>query len=300
MSAAAGFARLLDIMLPGGGVAVAVSEAYFDESYDHRGPPILCVAGYAFRKSKAIAFSREWSKYLRSKGLPYFHMIECAHGNGVFKDRGDCDDVARELIRLTHKYAGCGIAVAVNTEEYARILGPRPEMPSAYAFALLAVVTHIQRWKERDGGGRISFFFEQGHQHQGDAHRFFDWLFDSPHVVARHGYTGHSFVPKETPGVHPADFLAWHWQLESKRARQPDRKPMRKDLIALGEGRPNDRLFTYEAHHLERLAELMREAEERRAEIIGEAERTGRLPAEWAQKYGVPAHLSHLVGEGVL
>jgi hypothetical protein len=229
------FERFLDVMLPGGGCAVAFTEVYLDESYDDRnGSPLLCVAGYVFTKSKAKEFSRKWAAYLERKGLPYFHMSECAHGNGVFKGK-DCDGIARELIRRTRQDTEFGVAITINEGDYAELVGKRDGMRSAYAFALMMCMHHVANWRQRTGArGQTAFFFESGHKHQNDANEWISWMVGSPLLQGALQYSGHAFVPKVTPGLHPADNLAWHWRLETSRRQDPNRtRPIRGDLRAL-------------------------------------------------------------------
>ena len=70
------------------------------ESASHDGAPILCVAGLIFKKSEAIKLGHEWAKVLRWKKLPYFHMVECAHGNGEFAklSKDERIEVARRMV----------------------------------------------------------------------------------------------------------------------------------------------------------------------------------------------------------
>ncbi|MES1158856.1 MAG: hypothetical protein ABUL42_03075, partial [Terricaulis silvestris] len=64
MSASTGcgaFEAILDALLPHGGVAVSL-QAYMDESGTDDESPVLCVAGYVFRKKKAKQFCRRWER----------------------------------------------------------------------------------------------------------------------------------------------------------------------------------------------------------------------------------------------
>lgn len=252
MSSHAESARLLDILLPNGGDLVTIAEAYFDESYEDRKPRVLCVAGYVFRKSKSVEFGKTWSAYLKRKGLPYFHANECAHGVGIFAGRDDCDAVARRLIELTKEKSDFGVAVAVDQDAYMDIYPDRAStmMPTPYAFALMTCLYHIAHW--RLDGGRTSptaFFFEQGHKHADDAHRYLRFLLRSDDFGVRLGYRAHSFVPKETPQVQPGDLLAWLWRLQAKRRMTGDPRKVRADLQALM--RPQDKLGFFGRAELE-------------------------------------------------
>jgi hypothetical protein len=263
MTYSARFADFLNVMLPGGGLAVAITQVFIDESYDDKQPPILCVAGYVYRKMRAVEFGREWGQYLRLKELPYFHMSECAHRDGIFKGRSDTVAIAKRLIELTRSKTAYGFAVTVDEEAYARVVQPREGMPSAYAFALKSCIGMVKNWKERSHAtGPTSFFFEEGHKHQKDANNFLSWLFSSEEIKAKYGYAGHAFVPKETPAMHPADFLAWNSRLEAKRQYDPLRRPPRKDLLAVL--RDHDQVRDYKLADLIRLEAALKDLEVKR------------------------------------
>ena len=239
--------------------------------------PLLCVAGYVFTKRKAREFGRKWSAYLTRKGLPYFHMSECAHGAGVFKGK-DCDGIARELIRRTRQDAEFGFAVVVNESDYDELIAPHEGLRSAYAFALAMGVHHVALWRERAGQrGETAFFFENGHRHQTDANGFLTWLLGNEALRSRVGYTSHAFVPKATPALHPADNLAWHWRLEVSRSKvQPRRYPMRGDFKALL--RPGDIYAELTRERMVEFSDLLRgQASEREARIKIALE-TGVMP----------------------
>ncbi|MEJ2814844.1 hypothetical protein [Caulobacter sp. CCG-8] len=256
------FPRFLDVMLPGGGWALTVSEAYIDESYSDRDPKVLCIAGYLFRKTRAVEFTKEWRRYLKARGLPYFHTNELSSSKpgSLFADC-DKDALCRKLIHLTHDKAAYGFAVTVNEDEYREIVSAREGMPTAYAFALKACIGMVRRWKEKNQAeGPTAFFFEQGHKHQGDAHAFLSWLLEVPEIAAKYGYNGHAFVPKHVESLHPADYLAWQWRLEAVRKLDPNRKyPPRADLRALL--RDTDEVRSYTRGDLVRLEAALKDLE---------------------------------------
>ena len=77
--------RFMDVLLPRGGCVMAFAEMYFDESEDVR-HNLLCVAGYLFKKEKAVALEQKWASILAEAGLTHFHMVEAAHyKKGMFK-----------------------------------------------------------------------------------------------------------------------------------------------------------------------------------------------------------------------
>src|SRR6267143_57130 len=78
------FERLLNAVLPNGGILVSLAEVYIDESGSHNGSPLLCLAGYIFLDRHARRYSRQLRQLLVGKNLPYFRMSACAHGNEPF------------------------------------------------------------------------------------------------------------------------------------------------------------------------------------------------------------------------
>jgi hypothetical protein len=275
VSAVANFSRWLDLLLPGGGYVVALAEVYMDESYDGTDePPYIHVAGYLFRKQKAKEFARAWSNHLTFKKLDYFHMAECAPGNGIFKKLGKQGriDLGRKLIELTHAYTTFGFAVTVHRADYEQIVGAREGMPdSAYAFALFVAMMRVRDWTEKmNFSGKISYVFEAGHDDKGKADAFMKWMFASERIALNHSYGGHAFLPKETPGLHPADMLAGHGNAEVTRRHDPNRRPVRKDFEALV--REQDFAVEYDLPALQGVATSLQIAEERRAEIIRQVE----------------------------
>lgn len=247
-------ARLLDVLIPGGGDLVTVAEAYFDESYEDRGPRILCVAGYYFTKSGALEFGRLWSRFLKSKGLPYFHANEAAHREGVFAGWPDAeiDVVSRKLISLTKEYSSFGVAVALDQDIYTDVCQGHIMFPTPYAYALTNCLYGIAVWREQARRTcPTAFYFEQGHQHSGDAMSYINFLLKSDDLPGRVGYRSLALVPKETPQVQPGDLLAWLWRLHNYRLSAGEtRWPMRGDLKALM-ARPQDHFQFFDRQRIE-------------------------------------------------
>lgn len=106
---------------------MALIQAYFDESYGPDGH--VCVAGYVFTKSRAIAFDRAWRRdILEHYCLPHFRMSACAHGSDPFKGllRDQRIDAATRAISIIHKYALHGVAVTVDPAVWTRVTRTHP------------------------------------------------------------------------------------------------------------------------------------------------------------------------------
>lgn len=232
-------ADILRVALYGGGHAVILTEAYFDESGSHGGSSILCVAGYIFRKSAAIKLGHEWRKVLRWKKLPYFHMVDCAHGNGPFANLTKDERIAVEtkMIDIIKRYAVQGISVTVDPVEYASFPGKLPTKlglyDNAYAFCAQAILAGVSEFIERNPRiGRMHYFFEAGHESRPQADEIMRAMFAVPKHKQDFRYAGHSFVEKpDAPQIQAADLLAWQWYTD--RRHQREGKPRRKDCASL-------------------------------------------------------------------
>jgi hypothetical protein len=145
---------ILRVLLGRDGYVTIQVQAYFDESGSHAGSPVLCIAGYILRKNKAIKFGHEWRKILRWKGLPYFHMVDCAHGNGPFKNltKQERINVATKMIEIIKERANQRVAVTVNSTEYDAVIVEYPWVAnvykSAYTFCAHTILAGVFRWIE--------------------------------------------------------------------------------------------------------------------------------------------------------
>jgi hypothetical protein len=230
---------MLRVLLPSGGYAMIEAQAYFDESGSHDGAAILCVAGYIFKKSEAIKLGHEWRRVLRWKKLPYFHMVDCAHGNGPFANLSKDERVVvqTKLIEAIKKHAIQGIAVTVNPAEYAAFPGRLPIRPglydNAYAFCAQSIMTGVSVFMERNPLVRsMAYFFEAGHKSAPQAHQIMQSMFAQPAVKEQFRYAGHAFVEKEkSPAIQAADLLAWQWYTD--RRHELEGRPRRKDCASL-------------------------------------------------------------------
>ena len=236
------FSRLLEILLPDGGCALAMIEAYFDESYEgepKKRTPILCVAGYVMGDDRARQMDAEWRAVLTRYSLPFFRMSACAHGSSPF-DRlspDECIEVEREMLDIIRRHASLGVGATINMNEYAQLMPAHPMLGSDYSFCanfcLTATVANVE---EFGAAGDIGYFFESGHRSQGEANRLMAEIFQNEDQRRAFRYGGHAFLPKEkTPALQAADLLAW--QIFTYRKNQiSGERPMRKDFQALCKG----------------------------------------------------------------
>jgi hypothetical protein len=225
---------------------VAFAEVYIDESGTHDGSPVLCVAGYLFRKRNAVKFAKVWGRILAGYGLPYFRMSDCAHGNGPFAgmDSAKRTEIEKRLIQTIHACAEFGFSITVNEADYEAIVTQRPDIGGAYSFCLHGCLAVISNWRKRTGfRGEIAYFFESGHRDQGQANRIMVEIFTKPAARERMAYGSHSFVDKsKVVPLQPADMLAWLWR--NNQIRKLNKvTTSRKDLVALV--RPDNKTINY-------------------------------------------------------
>jgi len=232
------FEAIVQALLRNGGYVVVLLEAYFDESGSHEGAPVLCVAGFVFEKGQALKLSEEWSEVLNRYELPYFHMVDCAHGNGPFASlsRSQRILVAANIIGIIKRRAAIGFANSVDVEAYYELVPPNLRIAgSAYSFCVRNVLDHVGGWFHKIRfAGKSAYFFEAGHKSRSEADKVINDLFVNPLIeqVYRHGYVGHSFVlKKEAPPVQAADMLAWQWATDVR--HEAEGKPRRKDFESL-------------------------------------------------------------------
>jgi hypothetical protein len=235
------FLRMLEVMLPHGGGAMIQVEAYFDESGSHSGAPVLCVAGYLFQVNRARRLTRSWRAALDEKGLPYFRMSECAHGNGPFASltKPERIQLAARMIEIIKRDTIQGIAVTVNEAEFREHMLQHALVGSSYSFAAHVILAGVASWiGANPTTGSVAYFFEAGHLSQPEANAIMTLLFRSPRAKASHRYAGHAFVEKETtPAVQAADLLAWQWYTD--RRHHLEGRPRRKDCAILLEHHHN-------------------------------------------------------------
>lgn len=229
------FSALLGALIPNGGAALALVEAYFDESYGGNNNGILCLAGYLMTEKKARSLCREWTSVLRQYDLPFFHMVACAHGNKPF-DKMTLNDriiVQTRMINIIKRYTSLGICVTVDMDEYRMHFGGEAILPSPYTFLINVVVGGVLKWVEDNNfSGDIAYFFEAGHASQSEAQSVMDMIFKDSALKSSSHYSAHAFVDKEkSPPAQAADLLAWQWFKDLK--RKAEGKERRGDCKSL-------------------------------------------------------------------
>jgi len=236
--------RLLEILLPDGGMTLMM-EAYFDESGTHQGSPVMCVAGYLFDSDQCKRLTEDWSQTLRSNGLAYFRMSECANGTGEFKNLPMAQriEVERKLInhiktRMTH-----GFAVSMVEQELVEMAPPGfiQVFGSAYTACTMIALASVGYWAtERAYKGYIAYFFESGHADMGEAAKRLFMVKGIKSHREQYRYGSHTFADKKAvPALQAADLLAWQWRKLFISQTDPKRRLPRADLTVLVNNSPH-------------------------------------------------------------
>lgn len=217
--------RIARSMLLKGGYAWVISvDAHFDESGTDSGE--LTVAGYLIESDSLIDFCDSWMAVLNEYDLPFFHMVDCAHGSGAFKDiaKEDRIKIQMRMMRIIKDHTVNGIV--------SNISNVKSDNGESYLSAIKEAVAVVADWcRSSSFDGKFSYIFEAGAKGQGLADIWFSELENLP-TLLQSSYAGHDFVPKlGNPGVQAADLLAWQYHNFTK--KRQEQSLARLDLRAL-------------------------------------------------------------------
>lgn len=220
-----------------------VLEGYFDESGDlEYDSGIFCVAGYFITADAAKLMDEEWGAVLHAHQIPYFHMVDCAHGNKVFKDIPveERIEILKKLIALIKKYTAEGFAFVAKADSYDP---PLKDAPDPYSYCAAVCVDALQMFLKMNRiEANVAYFFEEGHKNKNSAYN---------HVAKKIKRETDSLTfaaKKNVQLLQAADLLAWQCAKYAKDyaflrfiGEKPTRLP-RKDFLSLME---HDHSFIY-------------------------------------------------------
>jgi hypothetical protein len=170
---------------------------------------------------QAKLLAKEWRAVLDTRQLPYFHMVDCAHGSGVFKPLTPQQRiyVASQMIGIIKRRTIAGFAISVNVEQFREMMPEHHLIGSAYSFCATLVIAAIRRWiMTVNYSGDMAYFFEAGHPSKSEADRIMTGMFNDPKLRALSRYVGHAFVEKKRSApVQAADLLAWQFYTDARR-----------------------------------------------------------------------------------
>lgn len=216
--------RLLEVTLPveNGRYGIVLWEAYFDESGDDGGFPIMTVGGYLVKPSNARRLERKWRRLLRKYKLPYFHMVECAHGNKNFKGRSieERVEIQTAMFETINKYVEMSMATSVSLREFVSTEEVKDPYSHCVLHTYLVLSSILQK---KDPNFKLSLFYESGHKHGPNALRVFN---ESP--IPNSSF---SFIDKAQSGmIQAADIFAWQYTKYIKDKAKKEPRKTRKDF----------------------------------------------------------------------
>jgi hypothetical protein len=162
--------RLIEILLPQGGFVMSMYEAYFDESGCDDYSRVLAIGGYVIRSDLAKRLDQKWKNVLVEYGLPYFHMVDCAHGNGVFSNLSKEQRVSAEtkFIKLIKEYTAFGVACIIPVKRFEQ----DSNLPDPYSFCIDSCGSGLQGLLpliSSEAERKVAVIFEAGHQNENRA-----------------------------------------------------------------------------------------------------------------------------------
>ena len=180
---------------------VALYEMYSDESENGN---FITVAGFLFTKKHVRKLEKEWHPILKKYSLPYFHMIDCAHGNGAFESMRDNVDrrvkIQTRLFKILKKYKSAGFAVSFD-KRLSHLLpsssGIGIEQISPYSFCTYWIMANARNWIERNSpDAKIAYYYEAGHKDESEASKIMQSLYNDDWHRNHFKIASYSFVDK--------------------------------------------------------------------------------------------------------
>jgi len=217
-----------------GGYVMSLHEAYLDESGCHDGSPVLAVGGYLIRSDRARIMSAKWQRVLANYEVPFFHMVDCAHGSKPFDrlPKWRRTKLVKEMIGLIKNYTSLGLVALANPRRFDDVPGIR----DPYTFCVTDICMGLTAWlkgesKKQKGVGNIAFFIESGHQNGNKADaEIRRWSKTTPGGQL---YVAHKFALKdEVPLLQAADLLVWQAHKFMK-DKITEARPPRRDFVSL-------------------------------------------------------------------
>ena len=221
---------LLAKLLPKGGKVVLMVEGYFDESgsFDEK-PGIFCISGYFIDAASAGLMDVQWGRVLEQHQLPYFHMVDCAHGTGPFagKTKAERTEIVTKFISLIKNHTLEGFSALASRDHFVAEAGEGDIYTVCATLAVDALRSFLETHRIE---GDTAYFFEAGHSSSGRAYN---------HLARRIAEfaTSITFARKsDVKLLQAADLLAWQASKYAK-DKYGGTRPPRKDFLSLMEHR---------------------------------------------------------------
>jgi hypothetical protein len=230
------FPRLLNILLPKGGYVVALWEAYVDESGDENSDAVFVLGGYLLRSEEALFLEEKWQKAVRKARVPYFHMVDCAHGSGEYKlvSKEKRIKLASRCIELIRNYVEIGMCFVMNPPKWGLGSG-REEIDNVYGHASTMLLSYFADYiRKVDDDPKLSIVFESGHSTQHLARRAIENNMVLSKLFPNGRAPSVTFAAKtEACLLQSADLFAWQAAKYIKDIVNNNGRKPRADFLAL-------------------------------------------------------------------
>jgi hypothetical protein len=203
--------------------------AYFDESGTHAGSPVFVVAGLVASPRQWIALTRDWQRVLGKHGLQWFHTVDCAHGQGMFRDWSDTDRgrLYRELIRIVVKRVAFRLWSVVLMRDFRRFFAD-PADQTLYQMCMIGCMSSLKILAD-ERSQLIPVTFEGGGKGGGRAIRY---LQDNPDFYGAHRPSFDD--KKQSPPIQAADIHAYElYKFFAERTKLTGGRPIRDSFHEL-------------------------------------------------------------------
>lgn len=179
--------------------AIAVIEAYLDESGTHEGASLVVVAGWVGDRKAWKSFTKEWRGVLQRAGVEYFHAND-----------PKCERLKPLLVRAILKRHLLGVAWSVNRLDFKEIASNKfmSRFGNAYSTCAYLCVGLINGLAKKDGWPSVALVFEAGQPSADFIYKTVNAMIGEPEDHRLHSIT---FLNKKAPGAIPlqaADFLS--------------------------------------------------------------------------------------------
>lgn len=203
-------------------------EAYLDESGCDDQSKVLVVGGYLIEQKNARLMESRWNALLEQYKVPFFHMVDCAHGNKHFKGmpKEKRARFAQKLIELIGKRQSWGFVVACPVARHYPVKGYDPYTTGIATCAML-----MQSILQTEMPGQsVTINIEAGHKSAPAAKTVLDRYVGLPDFSKLESYR---FARKDQSVLlQAADILCWQVAKNIKNVVF-DGRSSRRDYIEL-------------------------------------------------------------------
>ena len=192
------------------------------------------MAGWIGTAGRWHQFDQKWKRLINKRGLSYVHAKDLAQGSRLFKDRNAWPNDRRNKLfhrfgRLAFRHALFGLTVVLRNDDYDQVYNstlkrkPRKlQLYTAYGICfqrfVISTFLHLSELGLNENLN-ISFIFEDGHRHAGNALQMYQKEFIKYAPKERvEAVKGVSFLSnRDFPALQAADFLAYRaFQVEEE------------------------------------------------------------------------------------